>query len=145
MNTEHTEHEPEAVVEAAPETAPVAVEPAPPVEQPTAPLKAEKAGRTPSPLGAVVSGNERDNVSLAAFVVKNMFARKSLSVHHLQRRLAELGYHDAASDKDGWYGDLTVLAVAAFQAAEGLEATGLVDMATLEALFHDDANVTVTA
>ena len=145
MNTEHTEHEPEAVAEVVPETAPVAVEPAPQVEQPAALSKAKKAGRAPSPLGAVVSGNERDNVSLAACVVKNMFARKSLSVHHLQRRLAELGYHDAASDKDGWYGDLTVLAVTAFQTAEGLEATGLVDMATLEALFHDDANVTVTA
>jgi peptidoglycan hydrolase-like protein with peptidoglycan-binding domain len=95
-------------------------------------------------LGAVVSGAERDNVSLALCIVKNKFNRKSLSVHHVQRRLAELGYNDAASDKDGWYGDLTVIAVREFQGAVGLEATGLLDMATLDALFHDDANVTVT-
>lgn len=148
MNTEHVEPEQtpaaDVTTDAVPETAPVIVEQAPQADQPAAASKPKKAGRKPSPLGAVVSGAERDTVSLALCVVKNKFNRKSLSVHHVQRRLAELGHHDAASDKDGWYGDLTVLAVREFQGAEGLEATGLLDMATLEALFHDDANVTVT-
>ena len=148
MNTEHVEPEQtpaaDVTADAVPETAPVVVKQASQADQPAAASKPKKAGRKPSPLGAVVSGAERDNVSLALCVVKNKFNRKSLSVHHVQRRLAELGYNDAASDKDGWYGDLTVLAVREFQGAEGLEATGLLDMATLEALFHDDANVTVT-
>lgn len=149
MNTENVENEQVATVDepvaVVHEVAPVAVEADADadVDRVSQPVKAKKAGRKPSPLGAVVSGGERDNVSLAACVVKNMFARKSLSVHHVQRRLAELGYADAASDKDGWYGDLTVAAVHAFQTAEGLEATGVVNMATLDALFHDDANVVV--
>lgn len=146
MNTEHAEPEQEPTTDAVVETAPVPAEPVAVIEPaaPAAPeAKKAKSTRKPSPLGAVVSGGERDNVSLAACIVKNKFNRKSLSVHHVQRRLAELGYNDAASDKDGWYGDLTVLAVQLFQGAEGLEATGLLDMATLEALFHDDANVTV--
>ena len=107
---------------------------------------APKTGnRQPSLPGAAVSGNAFDQVLLSSCVFKNKFARKSLSIHHVQRRLAELGYPDAASDKDGWYGDLTASAVAVFQATEGLESTGVLDMATLNAIFHDDPNVTVGA
>jgi len=107
--------------------------------------KAKKSGRQPSLPGAAVSGNAVDQVLLSSCVFKNKFARKSLSIHHVQRRLAELGYPDAASDRDGWYGDLTAAAVAVFQADEGLEATGVLDMATLNAIFHDDPNVVVGA
>lgn len=99
--------------------------------------------RKPSPDGQAVSGGSVDTVSLAAIVYKNPYSRKSLSVHHVQRRLAELGYPDAYTDKDGWYGDLTKAAVAAFQADEGLAGDGVVDMDTLIALFHDDSNVEV--
>lgn len=99
--------------------------------------------RRPSPGGQAVSGQDVDDVSLSRIVFKNQFARKSLSVHHMQRRLAELGYADAYTDKDGWYGDLTMKAVAAFQADEGLAGGGLVDRVTLDALFYDDPNVRV--
>lgn len=157
-NTEATEQtvpdavEAESVVESAPA---VVVEPV--VEEPKVAVVAEalvapvpnetkKSGaRRASPLGAVVSGEVTDNVSLASCVVKNKFARKSLSVHHVQRRLEELGHKDAAADRDGWYGDLTMKAVKDYQAAEGLEASGVVDMATLISLFHDDPNVVVIA
>jgi hypothetical protein len=128
---------PQAVVEQQVE----ASEPAPVVPA----AKANKAGRQPSLPGATVSGNDVDQVLLSSCVFKNKFARKSLSIHHVQRRLAELGYPDAASDKDGWYGDLTASAVAVFQATEGLEATGVLDMVTLNAIFHDDPNVVVGA
>jgi peptidoglycan hydrolase-like protein with peptidoglycan-binding domain len=40
---------------------------------------------------------------------------------------------------------LTASAVAVFQATEGLESTGVLDMATLNAIFHDDPNVVVGA
>ena len=128
---------PQAVVEQQVEVSePAAVAPS---------AKAKKSGRQPSLPGATVSGNAVDQVLLSSCVFKNRFARKSLSIHHIQRRLAELGYPDAASDRDGWYGDLTAAAVAVFQADEGLEATGTIDMTTLNALFHDDPNVVVSA
>ena len=99
--------------------------------------------RKPSQGGQAVSGGDVDDVSLSRIVFKNQFARKSLSVHHMQRRLAELGYPDAYTDKDGWYGELTMRAVAAFQADEGLAGDGIADYATLEALFYDDPNVRI--
>ena len=92
---------------------------------------------------AVVGGGDTDAVLLSRCVYKSKATRKSLSVHHLQRRLVELGYADAMGDKDGWYGDLTLLAVKAFQAANNLKGEGIVDAETLVAIFKDDANVTV--
>jgi hypothetical protein len=94
---------------------------------------------------AVVGDGDTDPVSVAACVYKNPYARKSLSVHHLQRRLNELGYPEAYADLDGWYGDLTKNAVAKFQEAKGLEATGLIDLNTLELVFQGDPNVHVVA
>lgn len=99
--------------------------------------------RQPSPLGQAVSGEPTDAVYLAAFVFKSPTTKKSLSVHHLQRRLAELGYQDAYTDKDGWYGDLTASAVAAYQRDNGIPGDGMVDGDTLESIFADDQNVRV--
>jgi peptidoglycan hydrolase-like protein with peptidoglycan-binding domain len=108
-------------------------------------LKEKKASskRQPSPAGQAVSGHDVDPVRLSSIVYKNRFQRKTLSVHHLQRRLSELGYHDAYSDTDGWYGDLTKAAVAAYQADNGLAGEGVADIATLESLFSDDPNVAI--
>jgi hypothetical protein len=90
-----------------------------------------------------VSGEDVDNVLLANCVYKNIYARKSLTVHHLQRRLIELGYKDADADKDGWLGDETVSAISKFQADKGLEATGLVDADTFIKIFEGDVHVNV--
>jgi hypothetical protein len=127
------------------ETAVVAAaeEPEPKPEPKPKSKPAPKKRRDPSPAGAAVSGNETDNVSLAACVFKNKAAKKSLSIHHVQRRLTELGYPDAYTDKDGWYGDLTLAAVAQYQSDEGLDGEGVITMETLESLFADDCNVTV--
>lgn len=103
--------------------------------------KAPAPKRRPSPRGQAVSGSDTDTVLLASIVFKNPAARKSLSVHHMQRRLAELGYADAHTDKDGWYGDLTRKAVSEYQRDNGLGGDGVVDAATLEHLFADDSNV----
>jgi hypothetical protein len=89
----------------------------------------------------VVSGKEVDDVSLAALVYKNQLNRKSLSVHHLQRRLNELGFTSAFLDKDGWFGDGTKIAVDAFRKDRNLPDAGLIDNSTLEALFDGDAGV----
>lgn len=107
------------------------------------PPKTTNAGRQPSPKGQTVSGGDRDEVRLASCVFKNTFARKTLSVYHVQRRLNELGYKDAYTDKSGWYGDLTMKAVREYQAANGLAGDGVIDQATLDHLFSDDPNVIV--
>jgi hypothetical protein len=134
--------EPEDIVEPtpapAPEPEPVVVpEPTPEpvvVEEP----KAHKPKATEA-----VSGNGVDEVLLANCIYKNAFARKSLSVHHLQRRLIELGFKDADADKDGWLGDETVTAIKNFQASKGLDVTGTVDATTLTKIFEGDHNVHV--
>jgi peptidoglycan hydrolase-like protein with peptidoglycan-binding domain len=93
--------------------------------------------------GVVVTGGATDPVYLDKCVFKNAGARKSLSVHHLQRRLVELGYHNALGDPDGWYGDDTRACVHAFQKDSNIDGDGIMDATTLEALFARDPHVTV--
>jgi peptidoglycan hydrolase-like protein with peptidoglycan-binding domain len=90
---------------------------------------------------AVVSGKEVDDVSLAAMVYKNQLNKKSLSVHHLQRRLNELGFTSAFLDKDGWLGDGTKIAIEDFRKSKNLPEVGLIDAETLKLLFEGDAGV----
>jgi len=99
--------------------------------------------RTTAVATHVVSGKDKDDVFLKQAVFKNPRARKSLTIHHLQRRLAELGYSDAAADRDGWYGDLTKLAVQAYQKDNRIEPTGLMNAKTIEGIFAGDPNVQV--
>lgn len=100
----------------------------------------------PEVAAAPVPVQDLDIVRLSKCKYKNAAARKSLSVHHLQRRLNELGYTDAYADKDGWYGDLTKLSVLKFQADAGLEPVepGIVDADTLESIFVGDPTVVVS-
>lgn len=91
----------------------------------------------------VVSGEDKDNVYLGMCIYKNKYARKSLSVHHLQRRLTELGYAAAASDNDGWYGDETADAVSAFRKECWLPESDVMDMETLVAIFDGDLNIVI--
>lgn len=108
--------------------------------------KAAKAKGKPKPVQAadhVVSGKDKDDVLLSAAVFKNPYQRKSLTIHHLQRRLAEHGYGEAMGDKDGWYGENTKVAVANYQQANQIESTGLVDAVTFERIFAGDHNVNV--
>ena len=133
--------EPVAVVE---EPVVVAEEPVAVIEEPAVNKKAARnATPTPSPVRHVVSGGDTDDVYLDKCVFKNTFARKSLTIHHVQRRLVELGYRDAGSDKDGWYGDLTQMSIAAFQKDRSLAGEGCMNSETLVALFDGDQNVTV--
>ena len=92
---------------------------------------------------SVVSGKEVDDVSLSALVYKNQLNKKSLSVHHLQRRLNELGYTTAFLDKDGWLGDGTKIAIEQFRKDRDLLGTDLINKATLEALFAEDKGIVI--
>lgn len=91
----------------------------------------------------VIGNADQDEVVLSAAVYKNKYAKKSLTVHHVQRRLNEWGFTDAFADRDGYYGDLTKGAVAAFQTQQNLESTGILDAATFKRLFQGDTNVKV--
>ena len=150
MSTENT-HEEEApveiqiAVETVEEVVPAVVADAVEVVEAPAVVEVAKPAAVVEDRSAVVSGADKDEVLLAACIYKNPRARKSLSIHHLQRRLAALGYAEAYADKDGWYGDLTKNAVTAFQTDNGLEVTGLADAETLHAIFDGDGNVTVVA
>lgn len=132
--------EPKEESAVAPEPQPIAVKEETPAPAP-APEPAKPA------VSAAVTKAGVDAVHLSACVYKNMRARKSLTVHHLQRRLYELGYKEAYADKDGWYGDLTKSAVASFQKDKGIAGNvdpGIADLATLQAIFAGDPNVYVT-
>lgn len=138
--------EPAVAVEETPQPEPT---PAPVVEVPEpapAPV-VEEVKVTPTPVSKkqenIASGNNADNVYLANCIYKNKFARKSLTVHHLQRRLNELGYKDAYTDKDGWLGDLTRLAIENFQKDRGLAVTGNVDADTFTKIFEGDPHVVI--
>ena len=135
--------EPEVIVEPTPTPEPVVVpEPTPEPVVAEEPKPVEPKAHKPKATEAV-SGNGVDEVLLANCIYKNAFARKSLSVHHLQRRLIELGFNDADADKDGWLGDETVAAIKKFQASKGLDVTGSVDATTLTKIFEGDHNVHV--
>ncbi|MGL4998069.1 MAG: peptidoglycan-binding domain-containing protein [Cetobacterium sp.] len=133
-----------------PEVEPAA--PAEPVEatlevgEVVVPVKRRKneAPEVPASAPAVLGKKSYDNVYLSAMVYKNEAAKRSTSVWHLQRRLAEWGHLGGLSDRAGYYGDRTANAVLAFQTALGLKATGFVDAQTLERVFEGDTNVKVS-
>jgi hypothetical protein len=138
--------EPEPYVAPVPEPEPTpapAQEPAVAAEPEPVPAPAPKAKAKPAPVSHVVTNADADPVYLASCVYQNKYARKSLTVHHLQRRLVELGYNDAEGDKDGWYGELTALSVSAYQKDCGLESTGMMDADTFTKVFAGDSNVEV--
>lgn len=91
----------------------------------------------------VIGNGDADDVYLAKCIYKNIYERKSLTIHHLQRRLEELGYNDVVGDKDGWLGELTKIAIEKFQGDKGLAATGTVDAETFRKIFEGDTNVNV--
>ena len=91
----------------------------------------------------VIGNGDADDVYLSKCVYKNIYERKSLTIHHLQRRLEELGYNDVVGDRDGWLGDLTKIAIEKFQKDKGLDATGKVDADTFKKIFEGDSNVNI--
>lgn len=99
------------------------------------------AKRVLSSKGHVVSKGETDEV-LVSRLIFGASARKSLSIHHLQRRLADLGYPEASADIDGHGGDLTARSVADWQKDNGYD-VGAITREQATALFDGDPNVTV--
>jgi hypothetical protein len=134
------------VVEAAAVSEPAPDEDMEEKEKVTAPAAAPSSSnvsKAPSSAYAIVSSEKTDKVYLSKIIFKNIFQKKSLSVHHLQRRLAEWGIASADLDKDGYYGDGTLIAIGQFQVKVGLTHTGSLNAETLKAVFENDNNVTV--
>ncbi len=126
--------EPIVVVE---EPTPAPVEPEPTPE----PAPVEEPQPRPAASNAAVTGSS-DDVHLSKCVYENKFERKSLTIHHLQRRLEELGYKDVVGDRDGWLGELTMMSVNQFQKDKGLDVTDkVVDEITFISIFAGDSNV----
>jgi peptidoglycan hydrolase-like protein with peptidoglycan-binding domain len=94
----------------------------------------------------VVTGGETDPVYLSKAIYKSKTTRKSLTIHHLQRRLEELGYAEAGADIDGYYGDLTASAVANFKAQHNIDPNDgeSIDAETFALIFKGDDNVRVS-
>lgn len=95
------------------------------VEKPTAP----KSPR------AAVSRTGVDDVKVSV----GRDSGKSLSVHHIQRRLAERGYGEVYRDRDGFYQEHTQTALEAFAGDMGMDVANRREV--LEALFENDSNV----
>lgn len=101
-----------------------------------APVK-RKPARKPS---AVVGKGETDEVVFSRAVpLSEARTRKSLTIHHLQRRLTELGFF--VSDIDGRWQAGTQGAVEAWQKKQG-DAAGRLTPKQFLAIFEDDPNVT---
>ena len=128
--------EPIAIVE---EPTPAPVEPEPTPE----PAPVEEPQPQPAAANVAITGSS-DDVHLIKCVYENKFERKSLTIHHLQRRLEELGYKDVVGDRDGWLGELTMMSVNQFQQDKGLDVTDkTIDEATFTTIFAGDQNVNV--
>jgi hypothetical protein len=126
--------EPIAIVE---EPTPAPVEPEPMPE----PIPVEEPQPQPAAANAAVTGSS-DDVYLSKCVYENKYERKSLTIHHIQRRLEELGYKDVVGDRDGWLGELTMLSINQFQKDRGMEVTDkTVDEVTFISIFAGDQNV----
>jgi peptidoglycan hydrolase-like protein with peptidoglycan-binding domain len=94
---------------------------------------------------AVVGGGETDPVLYSkARVPGRMENRKSLTTLHIQRRLAEEGFPEAASAPGGHYEALTTRAVASWQESRKEPATGVLTRDQFADLFEGDPNVTVS-
>lgn len=123
------------------DTAPLEV-----ADKPTPKAKPKAAAPKPRKAlkDAVVGTGDTDPVIYARVAAETRGrTRKSLTVHHLQRRLAWLGYAEAASDLDGQYGALTARSVAAWQADNGHDSTGDLTFEQFAEVFEGDPNVSV--
>lgn len=91
---------------------------------------------------SVVGAGDTDTVAYSkARPARPTEGRKSLTVLHIQRALAELGFPIGAPT--GRYDNTTRDAVISYQASLGGVATGLLSRDQFSALFEGDPNVTV--
>lgn len=127
-------------VEAADTDAPAPKEP----KQTSAKSVGAKPAKAKIAHNAVVGAGDTDIVLYSkAHVPGPKENRKSLTVLHIQRRLMDEGFPEAASAPGGHYEALTTRAVSQYQEKLGAEPTGVLTREQFVNLFNDDPNVTV--
>lgn len=113
-----------------------------PTQKSAASAASAEPAAVPSAPHAAVSGAEVDPVAYSRAVPTGKTGpRKSLTVYHVQRRLAEHGHVEAWSETI--YGELTQRSVAAFQRGRAEAETGILTREQFAALFAGDPNVEV--
>ena len=122
---------PEPASEPAPAPAPTPATVSKPKQQPSQ----QRKSSAPSKLDGAT-------VVLSALVYQAGM-RNSASVAAVQDRLSEMGLAAVRGDRRGWLSDCTVDALRDFQKSAGLDANGLADRKTVEALFSG-VRVTIT-
>lgn len=115
-----------------------------PAKEPTqasaVPAASAEPAAVPSAPNAAVSGAKVDPIAYSKAVpTPKNGPRRSLTVYHVQRRLAEHGHTEAWSETK--YADLTRRSVAAWQESRGDAATGILTRKQFEDLFKGDPNV----
>lgn len=119
-----------------------------PFERPVAEAAVEEKEEKPEPKKAAAKGKKVVDpktvptvlgsditVSPSKLIHNNMFEHNSRSVGVTQIRLMELGYMEAGSDKRGYLGDGTLLAIQKFAEDHGLEANNLQSQDLVRAIF----------
>lgn len=105
------------------------------------PAGAKPAARRIAP-GNAVSGEDTDPIKYSS--AKPSLNKRVLTVLHIQRRLAEEGFVEAASAPGGQYDELTKRAVAAYQKSLNKPETGVLTRVQFEDLFEGDPNVAIS-
>jgi peptidoglycan hydrolase-like protein with peptidoglycan-binding domain len=106
---------------------------------------AKSAGAKPAPRkiahNAVVGADDTDPIKYSS--AKPSKQKRVLTVLHIQRRLADEGFSEAASAPGGSYEALTVSAVKKYQASLGQPESGVLTREQFTDLFRGDPNVTL--
>jgi hypothetical protein len=105
------------------------------------PAGAKPATRKIAP-GSVVSGEDTDPIKYSS--ARPSYNKRVLTVLHLQRRLVEEGFVEAASAPGGHYETLTTRSVQQYQQSLDAEPTGVLTREQFAGLFEGDPNVTVS-
>jgi hypothetical protein len=108
-----------------------------PEAAPAEPVKAKRVAKPEAPKSpnARIMGRGPDPVRVST----GLGSGKSLTTHHIQRRLIERGFPSVYEDRDGFWREGTQSALNAFADVQGLSEAS--HRQILESLFENDDNV----
>jgi len=104
-------------------------------KKPAAKKAAAPKGKKTDPKSVSTKLGSDITVSRSKLIYKNMFEHNSRSVGVTQIRLLELGYVEAGSDKRGYLGDETLMAISKFAKDQGMGQVDIQDEALVKAIF----------
>jgi peptidoglycan hydrolase-like protein with peptidoglycan-binding domain len=110
------------------------------VEEEIAPTPVEEVVVVPVVSAVESAPTEVAEVYEDKIIFKNLFAKKSMSVWQVQRRLYDLGYETVREAKPGYFEEITLKAVQDYRADKNL-GDGEIDAKFLKSLFAGDKAV----